>query len=307
MQLFINNTDITDTDQSVRSCKYKDFAGGHADVLQIVFNDTFDLWRTWDLNKNDPIRAVKNKVDSGTMYVSNISISNGAYTIKALSTPAKALGEKSSIKERIKLTEICKDISNELGFELQTYEINDYLYEYVERVNQNPVSHLESILMREGYLQKIYNNKLIVYSERVLERVNPSINLEIEDFITDPELSTSDTNLVSVVENLYNHENGFIKNKVSSELNGKKLNLNMPVSSIGEGERFCNSIMRYYNKYEYTGSGQIENDNITAGTTINLVGNFSSWSGINFVYEVTHDLISGKKYIKFRKPIEGGY
>lgn len=307
MKLFIKDVDITDSDQSFRSCKYTDYAGGHADVLQIIFNDTYDLWRTWKLCKNDKIKVIKDNIDTGDMYVSNISIADGAYVLKALSTPASSLNESSNIRENIKLLEICSEISKELKFNLLTYDIADFVYSYVERVNLNPISYLESILLKEGYLQKIFNNKLIVFSEKKLENVKPEIVIAKEDFIVEPNLSTSDVNIVSSVENLYQHENGLIKNEVSSGLNGRRLLYNIPVASIGEGERFCSNIMRYYNKYEYVGSGYVENDVVTAGVTVNLQGDFAEWSGNNFVYEVKHDLIRDNKFIKFRKPIQGGY
>lgn len=307
MQLIIKDVDITASDQSIRICKYTDYAGGHADALQIVFNDTFDLWRKWDLIKGDKIRTSNNGIDTGDMYVSNIGMDTGCYSVKALSTQAKALNEGSGVRENIRLTEILREISSELGMQLKTYNITDQLYLYVERINQNPIAYLEQILMREGLLQKIYNNALIIYSEKALEQTKPNIPITIDDFITPPSFTTSDADILASVENVYRHEKGLIRSYASSGLNGKSKKLNFSVSSIGEGERFCKNILRYYNKYEFTGEGKLSELKITAGVTVNLEGDFSIWSGSNFVYEVTHDLLFDRQTIKFRKAIKGDY
>lgn len=307
MKLIIKDVDITASGQSIRSCKYIDYAGGRADALQIVFNDTYDLWRKWGLVKNDKIRVTNDSIDSGDMYISGIELNAGVYQLKALSTPAKSLNEKSWIRENIKLSEIYSEISSELGFDLYSYGINDYLYTYVERINQSPVSYLNSILVREGYLQKIFNNRLIISNEKTLEHVTPLINITIDDFINDPSFGTKDTDIISSVENSYQHEKGTITSKASSGLNGKSKKYNFPVNSIGEGERFCKNIMRYQNKYEFTGSGTISASKITAGVTINLEGDFANWTGTNFVYEVEHNMLFDRQYIKFRKPIVGDY
>ncbi len=307
MQLIIKDVDITASNQSMKVCKYTDYAGGHADVLQIVFNDTYDLWRKWGLAKNDKIRVIKNDIDTGDMYISKINIDTGYYAIRALSTPAKSLNESSGIRENIKLTEILSELSKELGFTLKTYYIADYLYIYTERINQNPVSYLEQILMREGYLQKIFNNTLIISSEKILENIRPKIIITYEDFINKPSFSTSDANIIASVENVYQHEKGLIRSYTPSGLFGKSKKYNFPVTSIGEGERYCKNIMRYYNKYEFTGEGNLSESKITAGITINLEGDFADWRGNNFVYEVTHDMLFDRQAVKFRKAIEGDY
>lgn len=306
-KLIIKDVDISLSNQSIRTSKYTDYAGGHADVLQIVFNDTFDQWRKWDLAKNDKIRIITDKIDTGDMYASSIKLDFGMYTIRALSTPAKSLNELSGIRENINLSEVLSEISRELGYELVTYNITDYRYLYLERVNLNPFAYLEEILQKEGYLQKIFNNKLIVYSEKLLEQIEPLVKVAYEDFINPPSLNTSDAELLASAENIYQSRDSVIKSKVLSGLNGRNRTFHFPVDSIGEGERFCKNIMRYFNKNEYNGSGTISGSNITAGITIDLNGDFSEWQGKNFVYEVIHDLIYDRQTIKFRKPIMGDY
>lgn len=307
MNLIIKDVDITASNQSIKSCYYTDYSGGHADVLRISFNDTYDLWRSWGLVKNDKIRVSNNLVDTGDMYVSEIFIEAGIYKIKALSTPSKSLNESSYTRENIKLSGILDEISKELGFTLSTYGIGDYLYPYVERINQGAVNYLESILIREGYLQKIFNNKLIIGSEKALEQTVPLITVTIDDFANRPSFITSDANIIASVENVYQNSGGTIKSKVSSGLNGKNIRLSLPVESVGEGERFCKNIMRYHNKNEFTGNGIVSESKITAGITINLDGDFADWKGTNLVYEVMHDMLFDRQTIKFRKPIAGDY
>lgn len=307
MKLIIKDVDITFSNQSMRICNYTDYSGGHADALRIVFNDTYDLWRKWELVKNDKIRVINNSLDTGDMYISEISIEDGAYKIKALSTPSRALNQSSSIRENIKLSGICSEISNELGFKLDTYETNDFLYSYVERINQNPISYLEALLIKEGYLQKIFNNRLIICSEKGMEQKPPKITVTKEDFVNEPSFNTTDAKLLASVENVYQSSKSVVRSKAVSGLSGKSLKLNLPVDSVGEGERYCKNIMRYHNKYEFTGSGMISESEITAGVTINLEGDYAGWAGNNFVYEVKHDMIFNRQAIKFRKPIAGDY
>ena len=301
MELYVNGVDITATEQSFRSCIYNDYADGHADTLDIVFNDEYDEWKKWNLKKGDTIRVVDD-VDTGKMYVSRISISNGSYGIHAVSTPVSALNVKSSLKERTSLHEIIKEIGEEIGLNVLMYDIENYKYKNVERVKLNSINYLNNILTRESYLLKVYDGKLIIYNEKKIENSDIKVNIEEKDLVSEPSFSTSDSTLISDVENRYNSIDTF----VSAPVCGRKLITSIPSTSMAESLRFSHAIMRNENKYEYNGVICVE-DILTAGTVINLSGQFYNWKGRNFVYQVKHDLIRNERKAFIRKPIKGDY
>lgn len=301
MELYVNGVDITATEQSFRSCIYNDYADGHADTLDIVFNDEYDEWKKWNLKKGDTIRVVDD-VDTGKMYVSRISISNGSYGIHAVSTPVSALNVKSSLKERTSLHEIIKEIGEEIGLNVLMYDIENYKYKIVERVKLNSINYLNNILTRESYLLKVYDGKLIIYNEKKIENSDIKVNIEEKDLVSEPSFSTSDSTLISDVENRYNSIDTF----VSAPVCGRKLITSIPSTSMAESLRFSYAIMRNENKYEYNGVICVE-DILTAGTVINLYGQFYNWKGRNFVYQVKHDLIRNERKAFIRKPIKGDY
>ena len=301
MELYVNGVDITATEQSFRSCIYNDYADGHADTLDIVFNDEYDEWKKWNLKKGDTIRVVDD-VDTGKMYVSRISISNGSYGIHAVSTPVSALNVKSSLKERTSLHEIIKEIGEEIGLNVLMYDIENYKYKIVERVKLNSINYLNNILTRESYLLKVYDGKLIIYNEKKIENSDIKVNIEEKDLVSEPSFSTSDSTLISDVENRYNSIDTF----VSAPVCGRKLITSIPSTSMAESLRFSHAIMRNENKYEYNGVICVE-DILTAGTVINLSGQFYNWKGRNFVYQVKHDLIRNERKAFIRKPIKGDY
>lgn len=301
MELNVNGVDITATEQSFRACIYTDYANGHADSLDIVFNDEFDEWKKWSLKKGDTIRVVDD-VDTGKMYVSRISISNGSYGIHAVSSPVSALNVKSSLRESISLHEIIKEVGDEIGLDVFMYDIKNYKYKIVERVKVNSINYLNNILTRESYLLKIFDGKLIIYNEKKIETSDISVDIEERDLISEPSFSTSDSTLISEIENRYNS----INTLVSAQVCGRKLITSIPSSNIIESIRFSNSIMRNENKYEYNGVICVE-DILTAGTMINLSGSFYNWAGRNFVYKVKHDLIRNERKVFIRKPIKGEY
>lgn len=302
MELYIKGVDITASDQSIRCCKYCDYADGHADTLDITFNNLYDEWKGWQLSAGDAIR-VKDSVDTGTMFVSKTSLVNGDYSIHAVSNPIATLDLKTSMKENISLKEMIKEVCNDSSMEMCLVDITDYRYVHVERVNMNAVNFLNYLLKREGYLLKIFDKKVIAYNEKKIESSGTDIEITEEGLISNPAFYTSDTFLVSQVSNRYKK----VTTKVSCNVPGRKVITSMPVYDKAESVRFSKNLMRESNKYEYTGVLNIDDSRVVAGVMIHLSGDFSIWNGNNFVYQVIHDIVNNEKRVMIRKPIEGDY
>lgn len=302
MELYIKGVDITASDQSIRCCKYYDYADGHADTLDITFNNLYDEWKGWQLSAGDTIR-VKDNVDTGTMFVSKTSLVNGDYSIHAVSNPIATLDLKTSMKENISLKEMIKEVCNDSSMEMCLVDITDYRYVHVERVNMNAVNFLNYLLKREGYLLKIFDKKVIAYNEKKIEFSGTDIEITEEGLISNPSFYTSDTFLVSQVSNRYKK----VTTKVSCNVPGRKVITSMPVYDKAESIRFSKNFMRESNKYEHTGVLNIDDSRVVAGVMINLSGDFSIWNGNNFVYQVIHDIVNNEKRVMIRKPIEGDY
>lgn len=305
MKILINEVDVSNSGITVRKCEYTDNAGGRADALSVVFNDEKEEWRGWNLKKGDTIQICESNIDTGVMFVSRIQFVDGGLFVKALSTPIKAKNEYSSVTNDIRFIEELKNIANEIGFELFTYDIENPLYKNLVRVKEETTAYAQRLCEREGCLLKIYNKKMIVYSEKVFENKKPFINIKKEDFVERPTFGTNDL-CVSKIHNLYLAEK-LIDTIVKSNIDGREIETNIACSDIGESERFSKNRMRIFNKMEYIGEGKIADDKVSAGVTINLDGNYGEHSGTNFIYKVVFDLVNGTQKIYFRKSIKGEY
>ena len=153
----------------------------------------------------------------------------------------------------------------------------------------------------------MYDNSLIIYDEKKMEKKETVADYSEEDFLSEPEYSTTDAHLIESIQNTYKHKNYIIRTNVKSGLNGKNINTSMAVTSIAESERFSYGLMREANKYEFLTSGWVEGLERKTGESINLETDKRDFSGKNYIYAVKHDLIRERQEIMLRKPIEGEY
>ena len=309
MQILIDGKDISDS-VTVSSCIHEDSASGRSDALSISFNDDTDSetnWRGWNLVKGTEIEVNTDQFRSGTMYVSRISVADGRFDVRAQAVRNQARDESTQSYEDVSLVELLQEGAKALDLKLEMYDLTDYTYESVIRLKQSWLGFLNQRCMLEGACIKIYDKKLVVFDEKYFENMPSVKTIKAEDFACQPDFVTSD-DVIREVHNRYRSAS-LIDTTVQSGIPyGRRIDVEMACTSIGESIRYSNNTMRATNKNEYRASGVVTGCELSSGVTVDLNSAvFGAFAGLNFVDRVVTDMVHQSQRIFMRKPIAGDY
>lgn len=307
MNLKYNGIDITDN-VNIIDASITDRCGGKADSMDITFSDVKKLWRQWQPIKGDILEVSGNGFSSGAMYIDEFGVFNGEYNIKSKSIPLNSRTRKSNIWENIRFKQIMSQLAAEIGLQIKTYGIEDYLYDRVDMLNKTNLEFISERCILEGYSLKITNSKAVIYDEKVLENYDPVKEITEELLIGSYSFKTISAGIYSscLVE-YFSNDNRAIKYKFIPKDSpiGDILKFNLRVNNIGEAERYARNLLRYANKMETTGTFNIKQDStLAAGNTINIK-DMGLFSGKYFIDLINHSFTNGKSYLKVRKILEG--
>lgn len=308
MQLFYNNIDIT-KDVKIIKASISDNCGGIADSISLLLSDTDKLWRQWGPQKNDRLVLNSDRFTSGLMYIDEMFLLRGKFSIKAISTPLEAKTRRTRAWENISFKKLAADLAEEIGLSVEFYSITDWIYDRLEQLEKTNLEFLNERCILEGYNIKATNGKIIIYEESQLESANSVYSFDESSFIGEYSFECISSGLYSASEIKYFAASNEILTYKYTNNNvpvGPVLRLkNLRVSSIGEAERYARNLLKYHNKNEVQASfTTVLNNSIAASNTIQING-IGSFSGKYFVEAIRQDIAGNKSHIKARKSLEG--
>lgn len=307
MQLIYNDIDITN-DIDIISASTTDNCGGKADCIDLVFSDSQKLWRQWEPKKDDRIILTDKGFSSGLMFVDQLGIKKGKFNLNAISTPLKSKSNNSKSWENIRFKEMAKQLVEEIGLQIETYGIGDYLYDRLDMINKTNLEFLNERCVLEGYSLKITNGKAIIYDEKLLEQCAAVKDITEDLFIGDYNFDIISSGLYASCEiEHFSNEDKLIKYKFAPENApiGPVFKIDMRATNQGEADRYTEGILRKLNKNEVVGNFYLNLDtSLAAGNTVNLK-NIGMFSGKYFIKSIKHMHTAGKSYLKVRKVLEG--
>ncbi|NFE73379.1 hypothetical protein FDC27_05160 [Clostridium botulinum] len=287
----------------INNYKIDDNMGGKCDSVSVTFADIKHECREWNFKKNDVIEIVEYPFSSGKMFVDGYSCSNGLYTIQALSIKKKLKNKKSKSWENVRFLDLARDLLKDSDLELETYGIDDYLYQRVDQLEENNIEFLNYRCKLEGYNLKITDGKAVIVSESYLEKQNTALTVTLTEFKDDYGFECTSNKVFGGCE-LSSFSKEFIKGSFINDDSLEILKIsNIVAYSIEEANRFSKNILRSYNKKETTGYFSIEKNNtIAAGNTIEI--KLDLFSG-KYIIENLFSTRNGKTKLKVRKVLEG--
>lgn len=291
---------------NINECISTDNLGSRLDSLEVSFADIKNECTTWEFKKGDSIEIIDSPFSTGKMYVDEFFVKDNIFYVKALSIKKNYKTKKSRSWEKVSFIDVANDIANNLGLELKTYGIKNYIYDRVDQIEQSDLEFIYQRCIFEGYIMKINNNRLNIISEKYIESQKPVITYSSNDFIGRYEFKCTSKNIFGGCE-IYSNLNEYIKGSyliVNSTDDILKFK-NIYVSSLEEANRFAKNILHSYNKYEYTGSFIVEkNNNIAAGNTVKI-DKFNGFNGVYVVESISNYFNQNKIKLKVRKLLEG--
>lgn len=302
MNVFYQGVDIYDQ-ISINQCVYDSYGEQRTDTLRMVLNDGNDVWDAWSPKKGDEIKIILGACNTGSMYISEVTPTNGKMTLRATSLPSGCNNCSSKAWEKIKFRQLCIEIAERHGMTCNFYNVEDHIYEYVSQKKKEDFKFLEERCVLEGCAFLVYDGKLVVYDEKIMEQeskgnllIPNSVPFNYEDHTAD---AYGKCRLM----------NGAITGEFEYGKSEKVLNkvMDIRISSQAEANRFAKNIMRYENKKMTLAS--IQSDiflpEYAAGSTITIeTPGVESWNGKVFCTHVRHDFMRANTKLFFRKTLE---
>jgi hypothetical protein len=308
LNILYNAVDITNSVEIIKTI-LTDNSGGVPDNIECIFSDINDLWSQWKPKKNDTLEVKQDGYSTGLMFIDELSQSAGMFKLKALSISQNSKTTRSQGWENIRFLEFINEIGGRYDFNIQTYGIENFLYQRVDQIEQADFSFLAYRCMLEGYALKINNKNIVIYNENYLEKKdieNVSSIIYKSDILNNFEFKNKSIGIFQKCLIKSNGSSGVLQGQFEDKnVFGATLTKQIQCSDIAQANRFAKGYLRATNKEMITGSLPIKlNTNYAAGTNIE-VKKIGMFDGKYFIDKVVHDLINNRTGLYLRKPLEG--
>lgn len=285
------------------SCNLFDRLGGSKDNIKLLF--PYDCEVTF--NKFDELEITAGNYSTGKMYVIGCDgvNNNTSCLINAISCKPTSKEKRSRILTNVTLHQIINDVAKNCNLSVVLYDINNYTYKSICQINETDLHFLNRLCLREGYSIKADNGNLIVFNDYSLENNYEPLTLRKSE-ISDANFTRTENGCKSITVRCFNLENKSLISYTATDktVDGGTETFIETLSSIDEAERFSKGYLRNRNNMMLTGIIKMNfNDNISAGTTLNLT-EYEEYDGRYIVYEIRHDIVNEDTYIYIRRTLD---
>ena len=293
------------------SFQYTDIASDSSDSINIEINDRDHMWiGPWYPVKGDKLKPtilVENweggggmaALPCGTFCVDDFSFQGGPIrlSMEAVAIPADTgfkETERTETYENTNLQEIGQTIAGRAGIAL-FFEASNVSIEKVEQNNQADCAFYNDLVKKYGLALKIYDDKLVVFSEADYESKGPKAILTPADFDPGWTFNTKTTGTYTGVKYQYANSD---KNKtftVTAGTEGRTLDCNEPADNLTEATAIALAAVNNANKGTTTMSITMKAiPGLIASDCIQIQG-LKRLDGKYYIEKITHSVGSGYK------------
>ena len=293
------------------SFQYTDIASDSSDSINIEINDRDHMWiGPWYPVKGDKLKPtilVANweggggmaALPCGTFCVDDFSFQGGPIrlSMEAVAIPADTgfnETERTETYENTNLQEIGQTIAGRAGIAL-FFEASNVSIEKVEQNNQADCAFYNDLVKKYGLALKIYDDKLVVFSEADYESKGPKAILTPADFDPGWTFNTKTTGTYTGVKYQYANSD---KNKtftVTAGTEGRTLDCNEPADNLTEATAIALAAVNNANKGTTTMTITMKAiPGLIASDCIQIQG-LKRLDGKYYIEKITHSVGSGYK------------
>ena len=294
------------------SFQYTDVASGSSDKISIQINDRDHKWiGAWFPQKGDLLQPTiqtfnwwadgqNSRFPCGTFRVDDFSFAGGPIrlSLDAVAVPADNSGFKATKRtetyEKTTLQEIGQAIADRSGISL-FFDANDIAIQKVEQNNQNDCEFYCGLVEKFGLALKIYNSRIVVFSEGIYEAKKAKAVLTPADFEPGWSWNTQTTGTYTGVKYQYTNSD---KNKTFTVTAGggdRILECNEPADNLTEATAIALAALNKANRGMTTMSiTMMAMPGLIASDCVEIRG-LKRLSGKYFIEQITHSLGSGYK------------
>ena len=292
------------------SFQYIDVASDSSDSINTEINDRDHMWiGPWYPVKGDRLQPTiiatnwegdgqQAVLPCGTFRVDDFSFQGGPIrlSLEGVALPADTdfkETERTETYENTNLQEIGQIIAGRAGIAL-FYEASAINIEKVEQNNQADCAFYNDLVKKYGLALKIYNDKLVVFSEADYEAKAPKAILTPADFDPGWSFNTKTTGTYTGVKYQYAND----KNKtftVTAGEEGRTLTCNEPADNLTEATAIALAAVNNANKGTTTMSITMKaRPGLIASDCIQIQG-LKKLDGKYYIEKITHSIGSGYK------------
>ncbi len=312
------------------SFTYTDNASGMADSISIILKDEQGKWiSSWAPEQGDKITASirttnwrfegeSQELKCGTFMVDEPEYSGPArkLALNAVGLPANndfRDTKKSRTWKGVTVRKMANDIAYSAGLKLFYDTAAQYTVSYLEQSEQSDSELLEQVCTKYGLVLKIYNDRIVVYSQQEYEQ-KPKIGTITPKHVTDwtARKTLTETGYDACVVTYTPPKTGkklqyTFKPKGTTN---KVLRINQDVASVAEAEVVAKAELRKANIKQYTMTFEmLGNVYLIASYTL-IISGFGVFDGNYFIDQVEHVIDGSNGYsskIEVHRILEGGY
>ena len=302
LKVKLNEIDITEKLELTSGNLY-DRLGGTLDNLKIQF--PYETAVTF--NRFDALEIVADKYRTGIMYVTGCNgvNNNASCVINAVSCKPTNRNKRSRILLNVTLFQLIDDVAKSCGVGTRLFDVVNYTYESVCQNNETDLQFLNRICQREGYSIKLDDGNLVVFNDYSLENNYETAKINASE-VSAFDFKRAENGLRSMTVGFFSvEERKLIRfTATDNSFDGGAETITEYVSSINEAERFAKGYLRTKNNMALSGTLIMEfNTDLSAGTVLDLTG-FNEYDGRYIIYELRHDIVNQKTYLKIRKTLD---
>lgn len=304
LDVFYKGTNISKfINADLISCSYNDSAESVADDISISLNDVDGKWlKEWICNTSDEIELKiietnwnnedEIKVKNCGLFIVDepeYTIFPSVFSLNAISIPADRNFkdvEKTKVWKKATVRKIAETIAANNNLILNYDVSEDFIIETKEQTNQSDMAFLQDICSENALCLKIYNKKIVIFSETEYENKEPVLQIN-KNMMTSCSLKRciSDSGFDGCVLK-YKKNDGVLVTAEYFPTNKKDkiLQINENVENQAEALKKVKAKLREKNKKEYTIS--FDSDGVApfwASDCIELVEDFGQFNGKYYI------------------------
>lgn len=280
-EVFIDGVKLGDIKKGIQ---ITDRQGAKADDIRLfILNDENLI-----VKRGSMIECSFGGFSSGKMNVDTISSNSTTTQIGAISAPLSAKIKHTRHWLKVRFFDIVNDVAVNNGLSVYYQGVTNYYYENVTQFKETDLAFLNRLCEREGYSLKIDNNRLVVYSNEIVEKVEPVKKIGFNDVVDQKISFSQNPNRVTAVT-VKHYSNQLIAHTAIRGTGGEEVVIREYVADIDEAKRFSENYLASLSQNDTTVDCFIPiTDGIAAGNCVEFV-DYAMFNGKYLIFECSHD------------------
>lgn len=292
-EVFIDGVRLGDI---VKGIQITDRQGAKSDDIRLIILNDENL----KVERGSVLTCSFGGFSSGKMNVDTISSNSLNTQIGAISAPLSAKKKHTRHWLKVRFFDIVNDVAVNNGLSVFYQGATNHYYENVTQFKETDLAFLHRLCTREGYSLKIDDNRLVIYSNEVIEGAEAVKTIGFNDVVDQKISFSQNPNKITSVT-VKHYSNQLISHTATRGTGGEEVIIREYVADIDEAKRFSENYLDAYSQLDITVDCFIPiTDGIAAGNCVEFV-DYAMFNGKYLIFECSHDPEKNQTRLRGRK------